>query len=335
MRYKNVFIIAEAGVNHNGDLETAKTMIEAAAAAGADAVKFQAFSAEELAAPDAPKAGYQEMTTGDGTQAEMLKRLELGADAHRILMDHCRFMGIKFLSSPFDLASVDMLNGLGLEVFKIPSGEINNLPYLRKVGALGRKVILSTGMSNLEEIRKALDVLTAAGTRKEDITVLHCNTEYPTPDEDVNLRAMLTIKKELGVEVGYSDHTLGIEISIAATALGATVIEKHFTLDRGMEGPDHRASLEPEELAALVKAVRKTERAIGSGVKQPTPSEMRNKPVVRKGIVASRDISIGEVFTDANITVKRPEKGLSPMEWDRVLGHAAKRAFRAGEAIEL
>jgi len=335
MLSKEVFIIAEAGVNHNGNLATAMTMVEAAAAAGADAVKFQAFSAEDLATQEAPKASYQEAATGNGAQIEMLKKLELGADAHRELLEHCRAMGIEFLSSPFDLKSVDMLCCLGMEIFKIPSGEINNLPYLRKIGSLGKKVILSTGMSDLDEIRKAVEVLTGTGTRKEGITVLHCSTEYPTPDEDVNLRAMLTIKRELGVEVGYSDHTLGIEISIAAAALGATVIEKHFTLDRGMEGPDHKASLEPEELEALVRAVRKTEKAIGSGIKRPTPSEMKNKPVVRKSIVAARDISFGEVFTDANITVKRPEKGLSPMEWDSVIGRPAKRAFRAGEAIEL
>ena len=283
------FIIAEAGVNHNGSLEMAFQLIDVAVAAGADAVKFQTFKAEKFIAVSAPKAGYQKETTGsDESQLEMVKKLELDETAHTRLYQHCQHKGIQFLSSPFDLESIDLLYRLGLEVFKIPSGEITNLPYLRKLGALKKRLILSTGMADLGEIEDALDVLTESGTPLENITVLHCNTEYPTPFEDVNLKAMLTIRNAFpGLSVGYSDHTNGIEVPIAAVAMGASVIEKHFTLDRNLPGPDHRASLEPPELSAMISAIRNIEKALGAGIKKPSPSESKNKPVSRKSIVAA------------------------------------------------
>ena len=242
---------------------------------------------------------------------------------------------IEFLSSPFDLESVDLLNELGLETFKIPSGEITNLPYLRRIGSLKKKVIMSTGMANMKEAKDALNILVGIGTKKENITVLHCNTEYPTVVEDVNLLAMLTLKKEIGVEVGYSDHTLGMEVSIAAAALGARIIEKHFTLNRNMDGPDHKASLEPEQLESMVKAIRKVEKALGHGIKKPSKSEIKNRTSIRKSIVASRNISKGEVFAEENITAKRPAVALSPMEWDNVVGKVSKKSFKKDEAIEL
>ena len=283
------FIIAEAGVNHNGSLEMAFQLIDVAVAAGADAVKFQTFKAEKFIAVSAPKAGYQKETTGsDESQLEMVKKLELDETAHTRLYQHCQHKGIQFLSSPFDLESIDLLYRLGLEVFKIPSGEITNLPYLRKLGALKKRLILSTGMADLGEIEDALDVLIESGTPLENITVLHCNTEYPTPFEDVNLKAMLTIRNAFpGLSVGYSDHTNGIEVPIAAVAMGASVIEKHFTLDRNLPGPDHRASLEPPELSAMISGIRNIEKALGAGIKKPSPSESKNKPVSRKSIVAA------------------------------------------------
>jgi N,N'-diacetyllegionaminate synthase len=265
-----VFIIAEAGINHNGSIEIARKMIDVGVSAGADAVKFQTFKAEKLVSKFALKAEYQKQTTkAEESQLEMVKKLELNFNDYKELKKHCEEKGIIFLSSPFDLESIDFLNEIGLEIFKIPSGEIDNLPYLRKIGSFGKKIILSTGMSNLKEIEDALNILVNTGTRKENITVLHCNTEYPTPFKDVNLLAMLTIKNAFNVSVGYSDHTLGIEVPIAAVALGATVIEKHFTLDRNMEGPDHRASIEPEELKAMIKAIRNIEKALGNGIKKP------------------------------------------------------------------
>lgn len=330
------FIIAEAGVNHNGSINIAKKLIDVAVDAGSDAVKFQTFKAERLVCKSAAKADYQKKTTNaDESQIDMIKRLELNEDAHKGLMSYCRDKGVIFLSAPFDLESIDMLNNLGLEIFKIPSGEITNLSYLRNIGRLKKKVILSTGMSDLGEIGDAIQVLVASGTPKEDITVLHCNTEYPTPFEDVNLRAMLTIRDAFNVKVGYSDHTPGIEVPVAAVALGATVIEKHFTIDKNMKGPDHKASLEPEELKAMVKAIRNIEKALGDGVKKPSPSELKNKPVVRKSIVAARDIRKGETFTEDNITVKRPSTGISPMKWDEIIGKAAIRDFAENEFIEI
>ncbi len=280
-------------------------MIDIATDVGADAIKFQTFKAERLISKFAPKAEYQEKTTGvDESQLEMVKRLELDINAHKELLTCCKDKGIIFISSPFDLESIDLLNELGLEIFKIPSGEITNLPYLRKIGKLKKKIILSTGMADLGEIEDALDILIDAGTPKKDIMVLHCNTGYPTPMEDVNLRTMITIKDAFQIDVGYSDHTLGIEVPIAAVALGARVIEKHFTLDKDMPGPDHRASLEPCELKAMVKAIRNIERILGDGIKKPSPSEMENIHLVRKSIVAARDIKKGKVFTEENMEME-------------------------------
>jgi len=332
----NTFIIAEAGVNHNGSLEMALRLIDAACAAGADAVKFQTFKAEKIIAINAPKAAYQKDTTGsDESQLEMVRKLELDEAAHTRLHHYCQDKDIRFLSTPFDLESIDLLTRLGLEIFKIPSGEITNLPYLRKLGAMKKRLILSTGMADLSEIKDALDVLVDAGSRMEDITVLHCNTEYPTPFEDVNLRAMLTIRSAFpGISVGYSDHTLGIEAPIAAVAMGATVIEKHFTLDRNLPGPDHRASLEPDELAAMISAIRNIEKALGTGIKKPSPSESRNIPAARKSIVAAAPIKKGETFTETNITVKRPGTGITPMRWDEIIGRKAAKSYRKDELIE-
>lgn len=329
-------IIAEAGVNHNGDIEIAKKMIDAAAISGADAVKFQTFSADRMACRSAVMADYQKQNIGKvETQYQMLKRLELNTEGHRILKSHCESKGIIFLSSPFDLQSIDLLIELGLEIFKIPSGEITNLPYLRKIGLLQKKVILSTGMSTLKEVEDALNVLVSAGTAKDHITVLHCNTEYPTRFEDVNLRAMITMRDKLRVRIGYSDHTLGIEVPIAAVAMGAEVIEKHFTLDRKMEGPDHRASLEPRELNEMVFSIRNIEKAMGDGEKVPSCSESKNIPIARKSIVAAIDIAKGETFTERNLTVKRTGVGVNPMEWDRVITKVAKKNFKDGDLIEL
>ena len=332
---KKTFIIAEAGVNHNGSLELAQKMIDAAVDAGADAVKFQTFKAEKVVSRYAPKAEYQKKTTtADESQLEMIKKLELDAATHRILIDYCTKKNIWFLSTPFDLGSIDLLNELGLNLFKIPSGEITNLPYLRKIGALKKEIILSSGMADLGEIQDALAVLIGAGTKLKDITVLHCNTEYPTPIEDANLKAMLTIKAAFpGVNIGYSDHTLGIEIPVAAVAMGATIIEKHFTLDKNMEGPDHKASLEPNELKAMVHAIRNVEKALGSGIKKPSHSELKNKPIARKSIVAACDISKGEPFTEKNLTVKRPGTGISPMRWDEVIGQVAQKDYAEDELI--
>jgi len=334
MTNNKTFIIAEAGVNHNGSLELAKKLIDAAAAAGADAVKFQSFKAEKVVSRYAKKAEYQKQTTdASESQLDMIRKLELNEHAHKELFDYCRSKNIIFLSSPFDHDSIDLLNKLGLKIFKIPSGEITNLPYLRKIGCLKKQVILSTGMADLGEIEDALDVLVSSGTPLDEITVLHCNTEYPTPMQDVNLKAMQTIARAFGVQVGYSDHTLGIEVPIAAVAMGATVIEKHFTLDKSMEGPDHRASLEPEELEAMVKAIRNIEKALGNGIKKPSPSELGNKPIARKSIVAAKEIKKGEVFTGENLTVKRPGNGISPMRWDEVIGRKAGRDYKVDEII--
>jgi N,N'-diacetyllegionaminate synthase len=332
----STFIIAEAGVNHNGDLDTARKIIDAAKAAGADAVKFQTFKAEQVVSRFAPKAEYQKKKNSRSeSQLEMIKRLELDENALRELSDYCQEKNIMFLSSAFDLGSVDLLYNLGLAIFKIPSGQITDLPYLRKIGGLKKEVILSTGMSDLDEIGDALEVLTEAGTLKRNITVLHCNTEYPTPMEDVNLFAMLEIEKAFGVDVGYSDHTLGIEVGIAAAALGAKVIEKHITLDRNMRGPDHEASLEPGELKAMVEAIRNIEKALGRKAKKPSDSELKNRPIVRKSIVAAKSIKKGKVITEQDLTTKRPGIGISPMQWDEVLGIKAAKNFEPDELIEL
>ncbi len=332
----SVFIIAEAGVNHNGDVNLALKMVDAASKAGVNAIKFQTFCAENLVTKSASKASYQKKTTGTAeTQFEMLKKLELDLDAHKLLMARCQEQKIAFLSTPFDLTTIDLLAGLGLTTWKIPSGEITNLPYLKKIGSLGQDIILSTGMTNLGEIEDALDILENAGTPRNKITVLHCNTEYPTPMQDVNLRAMLTIKHAFpGIKIGYSDHTEGIEVPIAAVAMGATVIEKHFTLDKKMPGSDHKASLEPEELSAMIRSIRNIETALGNGIKRPSPSELKNLSIARKSIVADHPIAVGELFTEDNLTVKRPGNGVSPMQWDEILGKKANRSYAEDELID-
>lgn len=329
-----IFIIAEAGVNHNGDINIAKKLIDVAVAAGADAVKFQTFKAENLVCRNAAKAAYQMETTDKSeTQFEMLKKLELTPDMHEKLLDYCEQKSIMFLSTPFDIESLHYLIKFGINIIKIPSGEITNYPLLREAGKTGKRIIISTGMSTLDEVKDAVKVLKDNGSR--DITVLHCNTEYPTPFEDVNLRAMITIKGALGIDVGYSDHTPDIEVPIAAAALGATVIEKHFTLDRNMEGPDHKASLEPDELREMVKAIRNIEKALGDGEKKPSESEKKNVNIVRKSIVAKCDIKAGEMFTENNLTTKRPGSGISPMQWNEVINQKANRNFRTDELIEI
>ena len=329
----NTYIIAEAGVNHNGSLELARKLVEKAREAGADCVKFQTFLASEAVSRFAQKAQYQKETVPQGeSQLEMVKRLELSFQAFEELKVYCEQVGIDFLSTPFDLPSIDFLHGLGVPFWKIPSGEITNLPYLLKIARTGRPVVLSTGMSRVEEIERAVNLLREHGT--PDITLLHCNTEYPTPFSDVNLQAMKTLKERFHCPVGYSDHTQGIEIPIAAVAMGAAIIEKHFTLDRTMKGPDHRASLEPEELKAMVTAIRHIEQAMGDGIKQPSPSEEKNISVARKSIVARCTIAKGEILTENNLTTKRPGDGISPMEWFEVLGTTAVRDFQPDEKIE-
>jgi N,N'-diacetyllegionaminate synthase len=331
-----VFIIAEAGVNHNGSIELAKKLIDVAVEAGADAVKFQTFKADKLVSKRAQKADYQKQTTSvEETQYEMIKKLELDENAHRVLISYCSKKQIMFLSTPFDHDSIDMLNDFEMPIFKIPSGEITNLPYLRHVSSLGKEVILSTGMADLGEIEDALDVLMSSGLPKEKITVLHATTEYPCPFDEVNLNAMQTIRKAFGVDVGYSDHTRGIEVPIAAVAMGASVIEKHFTLDRSMEGPDHKASLEPQELKEMVIGIRNVVQALGNGIKKSSRSELKNMQVARKSIVAARPIKLNEMFNETNITIKRPGNGISPMRWDEVVGHIASRNFAEDELIEL
>jgi len=332
----HIFIIAEAGVNHNGSLKMAKQLIDAAVEAKADAVKFQTFKAEAVMTKTAPKASYQKKTAVDTeSQFDMVKKLELGKSAHQELYAYCEAKGIMFLSAPFDLESIDLLNELGLKIFKIPSGEITNYPYLTKIGKLKKHILLSTGMADLSEIAWAINLLVEQGTSKDKITVLHCHTEYPTKMEDANLLAMQVIKSNFDVEVGYSDHTLGIEAPIAAAALGATVIEKHFTLDRMLPGPDHQASLEPGELSAMIKAVRNIEKALGQRIKTPSAAEEQIRSIVRKSIVAARDIKKGEIFTEESLTIKRPGTGISPMRWTQVIGQLASRDFKKDGLITL
>lgn len=332
----NVLVIAEAGVNHNGDRNTAKRMIDVASDAGADFVKFQSFTTENVIARDAPKAVYQERADGVvESQFEMAKKLELTRDDHYELARHCQKRGIRFLSTPFDEPSIELLRELNVSIWKCPSGEITNLPFLRRIGRFRQDILLSTGMANLGEIEEALRVLESAGTARSLITILHCNTSYPTPIHDVNLRALNTIAAAFpGVKVGYSDHTLGIEVPIAATALGAQVIEKHFTLDKSLSGPDHSASLEPDELREMVRAIRNVEAAFGDGIKRPSHSESENKAIVRRSIVAARDIRSGELFSEDNLTAKRPGTGLSPMQWDDIVGREARRDYRVEECID-
>ncbi len=330
----SVFIIAEAGVNHNGSIKIAKKLIDKAVDSGVDAVKFQTFKAENLVTRAAEKADYQKRITDETeSQFDMIKKLELNEDAHKELLIYCQEQGIIFLSSPFDYESINLLCKLGIQIFKIPSGEITNLPYLKHIGQLDKRVILSSGMSTLQEVNKALNILITSGTKKENITVLHTNTMYPTPMEDVNLNAMLTIQKELGIAVGYSDHTLGIEVDIAAVALGAKIIEKHFTLDKTMQGPDHKASLEPSELKAMVLAIRNIEKALGDKEKKPSPSERVNIGIARKSIVANQIIKKGAILSEKNITIKRPGIGLSPMLWDEIIGTIASKDYQIDDLI--
>jgi len=330
----SVFIIAEAGVNHNGSIKLAYKLIDAAIESGANAVKFQTFQAENFVIRDTEKAEYQKQNDNSNeSQFDMLKKLELSIDDHKNLINYCNIKGITFLSSPFDIESINLLAELNLKIFKIPSGEITNLPYLRRIGSFNKEVILSTGMSNLKEIGEALKILINAGTSKEKITVLHANTMYPTPMKDVNLMAMQTIRDKFDISVGYSDHTLGIEVDIAAVALGATVIEKHFTLDKKMDGPDHVASLDASELKSMVAAIRNIELALGSKVKDLTDSEKPNIEIARKSIVAKTKIKKSEVFSNENLTTKRPGSGISPMKWDSIIGKAAKRDYNLDDLL--
>lgn len=331
-------IIAEAGVNHNGSLVLAKQLIKKAYEAGADYVKFQTFKSEKVVSKNARKADYQIENTGkqEESQLEMVKKLELSYYDHQVLLDYCNELGISFFSTAFDFDSIEYLHSLNLGLWKIPSGEITNYPFLKRIAAFNEKTILSTGMCDMEDVRVAVNALYKNGLSKENLILLHCNTEYPTPFEDVNLKAMDALRKEFGVEVGYSDHTKGIEVPIAAVALGATVIEKHFTLDRNMEGPDHKASLEPDELKAMVSAIRNIEKTLsGDGTKHVSDSERKNIAIARKSIMAACNIKKGEVFTEDNLTVKRPGNGISPMRWDEVLGTKAFRDFAEDELIEL
>ncbi len=332
-----VLIIAEAGVNHNGDMANALKLIDKAVEAGVDIVKFQTFKAENIATNKAVKAEYQLSTTNKSeSQFDMLKKLELSENDHDYLIDYCEQKGIQFLSTPFDEQSIVLLKAKGISVGKIPSGEITNLPYLKAMAKAFQKIILSTGMSDMQEIKDALSVLLEAGTKKENITILHCNTEYPTPMRDVNLKAMNHIGKELGVAVGYSDHTLGIEVPIAAVALGATIIEKHFTLDRNMEGPDHRASLEPGELKEMVTAIRNIEKAIsGTGFKEPSPSELKNKIIARKSIHLYTDLPAGHLLAATDLVMKRPGSGISPMEVEKIIGRKLKQSLAADHLLTL
>ena len=332
---KRTLIIAEAGVNHNGDLNLAKQLVDAAADAGADLVKFQTFSTQRLVTTSATKAQYQlRYDESERSQFSMLQKLELTAEMHEQLLSHCKKREIGFFSTAFDIQSLDFLFGLGADRFKIPSGEITNLPYLRHIATYGKPIILSTGMATLGEIEAALGILTRGSINIGDITVLHCTTDYPASMSDVNLLAMISIRDAFHVNVGYSDHTVGFEIPVAAVALGATIIEKHLTLDRQLSGPDHAASLEPSEFASMVKYIRNIELAMGDGIKRPAESEVKNKPVIRKSLVAAKSIKAGDLFTPDNLSVKRPGNGISPMLWDRVIGRVAHRDFLIDELIE-
>lgn len=320
---KHTIVIAEAGVNHNGDMNLAKRLVDEAVNAGVDYIKFQSFKAEKLVSPSAKKANYQivNINDGDDSQFAMLKKLELSDTQHQELIAYCNIKGIKFFSTAFDVDGVNFLNQLGLQLFKIPSGEITNFPYLRAIALCGKQTIMSTGMCNEDEIAEAISILLRYGLKKEQITILHCNTEYPTPMEDVNLMAMVRIKEKFGVNVGYSDHTLGIEVPIAAVALGATIIEKHFTLNRNLPGPDHIASLEPNELTSMVKSIRNIEFAIsGSGIKSPSESEAKNIAIARKSIHISSDLSSGHMLTEFDLISLRPGDGISPMKWEEIIG---------------
>lgn len=334
----HTLIIAEAGVNHNGSIELAKKLVEKAKEAGVDYIKFQTFKASKLVTKAAKQAEYQQKNIGKegDSQYQMLKKLELSPEEHEVLIDYCQQLGIKFFSTAFDFDSIDYLHSLNIGLWKIPSGEVTNYPFLKRIAAYNEPTILSTGMCDMEDVRNAVEALYKNGLSKENLILLHCNTEYPTPFEDVNLKAMDALKKEFGVEVGYSDHTKGIEVPIAAVALGATVIEKHFTLDCTLPGPDHKASLEPDELKALVSAIRNIEKAVGGdGTKHVSNSERKNIAIARKSIVAACDIKAGEIFTEENLTVKRPGIGITPMRWEEVVGTKAKRKFFEDDLIEI
>ena len=332
----NTIIIAEAGVNHNGSIKIAKQLIDVAKKAGADFVKFQTFKAKDLVTDYAQKAEYQKTNSKKNeSQINMLKKLELSYESHIDLINYCNEVGIKFLSTGFDIDSVNMLNQLNIDFFKIPSGEINNIPFLRNFGRFEKPIVLSTGMSTMEEIRQALKTLMDSGVKKEQITVLHCNSEYPTPLKDVNLNAMLSIKKEFSIEVGYSDHTIGFETSIAAVAMGAKIIEKHFTLDVQMEGPDHKASLSPDGLCKMIKSIRNVEVLLGSKVKNPSESEAKNIQIARKSIVAKKPIKSGELFNENNLTTKRPGIGVSPVYWDKIIGTKSTKDYLPDQLIEI
>lgn len=334
MENNSTFIIAEAGVNHNGSFELAKKLVDKAVWAGADCIKFQTFNSKNLVSKNAQKAEYQKKTTDSSeSQLDMLKKLELSKEEFVELRDYCNQKEIMFLSTPFDLESIDFLASIGVKTWKVPSGEITNYPFLRAIGKRKESVIMSTGMCTLDEVRDAIEVLETFGT--SDITLLHCTTEYPAPYDSVNLKAMLTLQNEFGFNVGYSDHTNGIEVPVAAVAMGASVIEKHFTLDKNMEGPDHKASLEPDELKQMVQSIRNVELALGDGIKKPSEAEKKNIAIARKSIVAACDIKKGEVFTSSNLLSKRPGNGVSPMLWDKIIGTKAVRDFAADELIEL
>lgn len=331
---QKTIIIAEAGVNHNGDINIAKKLIEVASEAGADYVKFQSFVARDCVSKIAKKASYQlENTDENQSQLDMIKKLELDEKAHEELIKHCNKCGIKFLSTPFDLKSIELLARLNVELFKIPSGELTNYPYLKKIASYDKNIILSTGMATLLEIQNALNVLTSNGIQREKITILHCNSEYPTPFEDVNLKAMQTLKETFDLPVGYSDHTLGISVPIAAVAMRACVIEKHFTLDKTMQGPDHQASLDINELKAMVKSIRDIEKALGDGVKKPSKSEMKNIDIVRKSLVAKKSIKKGECFSEENLTTKRPGNGICAMNYEKYIGKIAQKNYQEDELI--
>ena len=336
IKNNKIIVIAEAGVNHNGSIDNAKKLIDIAESSGADYVKFQTFKTESLVTKKADKAEYQKnLTEKNENQFNMIKKLELDKKSHFELLSYCQNKKVQFLSSAFNISSLEFLYQLGVPFFKIPSGEINNLPYLRFVASKKIPVVMSTGMSTMSEIETASKVLIQGGLIKKNLTILHCNTEYPTPMKDVNLRSMLSIKNKIGVDVGYSDHTHGIEVAIAAAALGATIIEKHFTIDRKMDGPDHSASLEKDQLEKMICSIRNIEKALGSKIKKPSESEKKNITVIRKSIVAKKNIKVGDIFSTENIDVKRPATGLSPMLWDGIIGKKSKYVFEKDEQIRL
>lgn len=329
----SVFIIAEAGVNHNGSIDMARELIDKAVWAGADAVKFQSFRAKSLMTREAPKAAYQKQTTGEESQYEMIQRLELTPESHVILKEYAHKKGIEFMSTPFDQESIDLLAEIGVKRYKVGSGDLTNIPYIRYLASKKRPIILSTGMADMDEVEQVIQAIQRTGFPMDQLTLLHATTEYPAPFDEVNLQAMVRMRQTFKLETGYSDHTRGIEVPIAAVALGATVIEKHFTLDRDLDGPDHKASLEPEELKSMVQAIRNIEKAQGDGIKKPSPSELKNREAARKSLVAAKKIKKGEVFSPKNLCVKRPGSGISPLRWDDFVGRPAPKNYEKDELI--